>query len=43
MIIIAKNPKDHPKTKHIDIKYHFIRDMNIKNEIEIKYCPTSEI
>lgn len=23
----AKDPKYHDRTKHIDIKYHFIRDM----------------
>ena len=25
-ISIAKNPKEHSKTKHISIKYHFVRD-----------------
>jgi hypothetical protein len=26
-ICLAKNPTFHAKTKHIDIQYHFIRDM----------------
>jgi phosphoribosyl-AMP cyclohydrolase len=26
-IFLAKNPTHHSKTKHIDIKYHFVRDM----------------
>ena len=39
-ISIAKDPKDHPKTKHIAIKYHFIRDRIVNNEIAVKYCPT---
>ena len=26
-IMLAKNPIFHAKTKHIDVKYHFIRDM----------------
>jgi len=26
-IMLAKNPVFHAKTKHIDVKYHFIRDM----------------
>ena len=25
--MLAKNPVFHAKTKHIDVKYHFIRDM----------------
>ena len=26
-IFLANNPAYHPKTKHIDIQYHFVRDM----------------
>ena len=26
-IFMAKNPTYHSKTKHIDIQYHFVRDM----------------
>ena len=37
---IAKDPKDHPKTKHIAIKYHFIRDRIVNNEIAVKNCLT---
>ena len=25
-LILAKNPEMHQKAKHIDIKYHFVRD-----------------
>lgn len=42
-ISIAKNPKDHPKTKHISIKYHFVRDKISNNEITVKYCPTDDM
>ena len=31
-IMLAKNPIFHAKTKHIDVKYHFIRDM-LKNKL----------
>ena len=40
-IAIAKNPKDHSKTKHVSLKYHFVRDMVNNNVIALKYCPTS--
>jgi hypothetical protein len=26
-ICLAKNPTYHSKTKHIDVQYHFVRDM----------------
>ena len=26
-IFLAKNPVYHSKTKHIDVQYHFVRDM----------------
>jgi hypothetical protein len=39
-IAFAKEQRDHQRTKHIDIKYHFVRDMIDKNEIAIEHCPT---
>ena len=42
-ICLAKNPKNHPKTKRIDIKYHYIRELVMSNQIEIQYCPTSDM
>jgi hypothetical protein len=32
-IFLAKNPTYHSKTKHIDIQYHFVRDMIEENKI----------
>jgi len=34
-IAITKNPVQHAKTKHIDVKYHFIRDCFEKNLIDV--------
>ena len=42
-ICIAKNSGNHAKTKHISIKYHFIRDLIQKSIIKLKYCPTNEM
>jgi len=37
---IAKNPINHKRTKHIDVRYHFIRDKVNKNEIIVEYVNT---
>lgn len=35
---IAKNPILHGRTKHIDIRFHFIRDLMKDKIIQVKYC-----
>jgi hypothetical protein len=42
-IAMAKNPVLQNRTKHIDIKYHFVRECIQKNLIELEYCPTEEM
>ena len=42
-ICIAQNPQYHSKTKHIDIKYHFVREKVLDNTIELCYCPTNDM
>ncbi|GKA20705.1 hypothetical protein Tco_0700694 [Tanacetum coccineum] len=37
---ISKNPVLHSRTKHIDIRYHFIRDHIIKGDIELYFILT---
>ena len=39
-IAIAKNPVKHQRTKHISIKYHFIRDEISKGNVEVTYIPS---
>ena len=34
---ISKNPTQHSKTKHIEIRYHFIRDLVERNIVALKY------
>jgi len=41
-ISMTKNPAFHSRTKHIDIRYHFIRDLVAKEEILLEYCSTQE-
>lgn len=40
---LAKNPKDHSRTKHIDIHYHFIRNMIEEKTINIEYISTENM
>ena len=42
-ISMSKNPQFHGRSKHISIKYHFIRDQVEKGIVELKYCPTKEM
>ncbi|GJR55107.1 retrovirus-related pol polyprotein from transposon TNT 1-94 [Tanacetum coccineum] len=39
-IAISNNPVLHSRTKHIDIRYHFIRDHILKGDIELYCVPT---
>lgn len=41
-IALAENPVHHQRTKHIDVRYHFIRERVESGEIKIVYVPTSE-
>ena len=42
-IAIAKNPVDHSRTKHIDIRFHYIREAVQDKLITLKYCPTENM
>ena len=42
-ISMTKNPQFHGKSKHIAIKYHFIREQVSDGTIQIQYCPTREM
>jgi len=39
-IALVGNPVFHKRTKHIDIRYHFIRERVASKEVEIQYMPT---
>ncbi|GJZ07388.1 RNA-directed DNA polymerase, eukaryota [Tanacetum coccineum] len=40
VIAISNNPVLHSETKHIDIRYHFIRDHILKGDIKLHFVPT---
>ncbi|KAG5873284.1 hypothetical protein JTB14_002951 [Gonioctena quinquepunctata] len=41
-ISLIKNFENSKRSKHIDIKYHFIKDLCLRKEIILQYIPTNE-
>ena len=41
-ISLTKTGKHHSRTKHIDIKYHFIRDHIDDKSVDVVYCQTQD-
>jgi hypothetical protein len=39
-IRMADNPVEHSRTKHIDIRHHFLRDHQQKGDIEVYHIST---
>jgi hypothetical protein len=39
-IKLANNPVQHSRTKHIDIRHHFLRDHEAKGDIELFHVST---
>ena len=42
-IALSTDPKFHSRTKHIDVQWHFVREMVEKGCIRLEYCPTEEM
>ena len=41
-ISMTKNPAFHSRTKHIELRHHYIRDLVADEEIVLEYCNTDE-
>ena len=41
-ISMSKNPAQHARTKHIDVRYHFVRERIEQQELELDYVPTKD-
>ena len=42
-IFMAKNPVFHKRTKHVQIRYHFVREAVERGIIALEYCRTNEM
>ena len=42
-ICMSKNPQFHGRSKHINIKFHFIREQVTSNNICLKFCPSEDM
>ncbi|KAG6616766.1 RxLR effector candidate protein [Phytophthora cinnamomi] len=42
-IALAKNPEFHKRTKHIDIRYHFVREKVEDGQVVLEYCSTKDM
>ena len=42
-LALAKDDNYHARTKHIDIRYHFIRHQIASGAISMRYCPTDDM
>jgi hypothetical protein len=41
-IKLLENPMFHDRSKHIEIRYHFIKDRVQKGAVQLQYIPTNE-
>ena len=41
-LILSEDPSFHMQVKHIDVKFHYIRERVAENEIEVKYMNTKD-
>ena len=42
-IALTKNSVDHGRSKHIDTRYHFIREQVVSGNLQVMYTPTNEM
>jgi len=40
---LAKNPVSHARSKHIDIRHHFIREAITDKSVWLQYVPTEDM
>ena len=41
-IKLSKNPVMHGRSKHIDVRFHFLRELTKAGSVELVHCGTKE-
>jgi hypothetical protein len=41
-IALARNPEFHARTKHIEVRHHYVREKIEDGIIDLQYCPTAD-
>jgi len=41
-IKLSENPVMHGRSKHIDVRFHFLRDLTKERTVELIYCGTQD-
>ena len=39
---VKMNPVQHDRMKHVEMKYHYVREMVQRRAVELQYVPTNE-
>ncbi|GKE47368.1 retrovirus-related pol polyprotein from transposon TNT 1-94 [Tanacetum coccineum] len=42
-VMLSRNPVYHGRTKHVEIKHHFIRELIEKQEVNLKICRSEQL
>lgn len=42
-IAMALNPVGHKRLKHVEIRYHFLRELVCRGTVSLRYCPTARM
>ena len=42
-IAMSRNPVNHKRNRHIQLKYHYVRALNEDNTIRLEYCITTDM
>ena len=42
-IVLSKNPSNHSRTKHKDLKFHFIPEAIQRKQIDVEYCESNKM
>jgi hypothetical protein len=42
-IILSQDPVGHRRTKHIDVRYHYIRELVAYRKATVTYLPTQDM